>query len=196
MKDIGDMDEKHEMRRLRVRGVLVLLVSGVCIAVAAASALAAVPPTAIEMSDGNREAVRAVLPEGWSFFTRNPREERLRPWRRSGSGGWTDAAPGHNAGPDALFGVHRGATAHSVELGTLQQAALKRGAKWFDCQWADVTSCLSSAPPTATVRNAAPRRTYCGQIGISAQAPTPWAWARDGARAKMPYKVLRVEVTC
>lgn len=186
----------HEDRTLRRRGALALAVGGVCAVVVAFAVLAAIPPAAVDMPQEARVTVRAIMPEGWSFFTRNPREDRLASWRPAASGGWEDASLGNNAGPRVLFGASRRGRAQSVEIGLLQGAAMKRGAKWSACGWDGVDACLSRAAAATAVRNPVPEPTLCGTLAISLQEPTPWAWAGDGGRARMPYKVMRLEVTC
>src|SRR2546430_6748153 len=62
--------------------------------------------------------LQAVVPEGWGFFTRDPREARLLPYVRE-AGAWRAATEGPHGEPRDPFGIDPAAPAHSAEMALL-----------------------------------------------------------------------------
>jgi antimicrobial peptide system SdpA family protein len=183
---------EHVLRR---RGTVALATMGAFGVVAAYGADASAPANTVDLPGPAADVVRAVVPEGWSFFTRDPREEDIRAWRFDGSGRWTSASLGVNAGPVNSFGLGRRSRAQGVELGLVYSRTTGQRAQWTDCTDA-VPACLAGLATVATVTNPTPHPTLCGEIGISRQRPLPWAWAAEGVDEEMPARVTRVRVTC
>lgn len=157
---------------------------------------ASLPPsawgTATQVAD--RDHVRQVLPQGWSFFTRDPREPRVFAYGKLDSGEWRELSRGSVNSYRGAFGLHRGARAHGLELGLL--LAELEGGTWIDCGRGEHPPCLDSLESaTGTVENQAARPVLCGTVGLVSQEPVPWAWrGRDSVR--MPLQGMVVEVAC
>ncbi|MDB4951461.1 MAG: hypothetical protein JWM27_4110 [Gemmatimonadetes bacterium] len=134
----------------------------------------------------------SVAPEGWAFFTRNPREPRLLMYRQTG-GRWVNASLGPNGLPRNLFGIGRAARAQGAEAGLLSSAL--PGAAWRPCSRLPA-ACLASLAPAADLRNPSGRPSLCGIVGFARQAPVPWAWAQSDEQVVMPSQVLAVRVRC
>ena len=152
------------------------------------SSAAGTPPGAVEF---NR-----ILPQGWAFFTRSPREPRQMEWQRESGGTWQKAKMGANSSAQNLFGAARWVRTQDVELGLLYEQATSQRPEWTTCSSDDVPRCLESSPLKLQVRNTVVPKTMCGTIGISQQEPLPWAWAKKYDAHSMPLKVLRLEVQC
>lgn len=133
------------------------------------------------------------LPQGWKFFTRNPREDIMRPYVRGANRRWIGAFRGPNAGSSNLFGIRRATRAQGIELGLLMTSVNE--AAWQECKEEPIT-CLEGAPLTTIVKSVNPNPTLCGEIGLTLQPPTPWAWSRSRRKTIMPSKVTRVYVKC
>src|SRR4051812_41959664 len=58
------------------------------------------------------------IPEGWKFFTRNPREERVSMLVRK-EGQWINGSRTPNANPSNAFGIDRLGRAQGLELALL-----------------------------------------------------------------------------
>jgi antimicrobial peptide system SdpA family protein len=139
-----------------------------------------------------RSWVRQLLPEGWAFFTRSPREADVAPVIRTGHGRWRDALLGPHAEPRNAFGFARRSRAQGVELGMLS-GSLRKDA-WTDCR-GPVDACLERATAVG-VANTAPAPTLCGAVGLVSRPPVPWAWSRSSREITMPARVARLEVSC
>src|SRR4051812_32531054 len=97
----------------------------------------ALPPNAITLPFESQTQVLRWAPQGWGFFTRNPREPQIVPFLRNGH--WRSA----NLGPHAQFkyalGLNRRSRAQGVEMGLLLG---KLGiAEWTPCE-AELATCL------------------------------------------------------
>jgi len=132
------------------------------------------------------------IPEGWAFFTRDPREADLYVFTRQPNG-WVNASLGPIAKPSNIFGLNRATRHQGVEssllIGRLQKST------WRDCS-VEPLECLDSAPVQATVSNQSSQRTLCGSVGFVLQKPVPWAWSRSRRKTIMPSQVVKLEITC
>jgi hypothetical protein len=71
-------------------GMCLVLTVIVCGGLAMAALLQALGHTAVSPPSASTSWVRGLLPEGWKFFTRDPREEGLYLRVAAGGDGWMD----------------------------------------------------------------------------------------------------------
>jgi antimicrobial peptide system SdpA family protein len=138
-----------------------------------------------------RPVARSLVPEGWAFFTRSPREERVLPYVLR-DGRWTDVHAPPHAEPQHAFGLNRVSRAQGVELGLLY-GGLPSNA-WTSCRFTDAARCLAGTAISLTLRNVSPDPTICGDVALLRQEPVPWAWAHS--TTAMPIKYVRLAVRC
>jgi antimicrobial peptide system SdpA family protein len=152
---------------------------------------AAVARPVVDLPFQNRDVVRSFFPEGWAFFTRDPREPATRAYVRKD--GWRPAAAGANGEPRHLFGLRRTPRARIGELNDIMQH-LPQGA-WRDCAggW---QSCLESTPPSVTLVSHAAEPNLCGRVGLIRHRPVPWAWSTAVTPDRMPSQVIALDITC
>lgn len=182
------MPTSHSLARLGALAIALALGWGL---VAVYAVVGVLPQAALTLPAVAR--VRMVLPEGWAFFTRDPREPDVDvlAWR---DGAWTPALRRPLSSARNLFGLSRAGRAQSVELGILVDGL--KGVELSSCRGA-LERCADDLPPaTVTIANAQGARTICGDVLVVVREPIPWAWAAVTPRVQMPAKVVRVEVTC
>lgn len=131
-------------------------------------------------------------PEGWGFFTRDPREPGTFLFKRT-EAGWTSASLAPSFRPATAFGLDRRARFQRGESAALLRGA--PGAPWTECRGEPVR-CLDRAGVGATLHNQARPRTLCGTVGFVSRPPVPWAWTRSRTPVRMTAKVLKLEVAC
>lgn len=182
-------DATSRARRLGAAG---LALGSAWTLVAAFAVHPMLPDNPVRLPGDARGVARAILPEGWAFFTRDPREARMSAWGR-GSDGWTRNTSWPHSSPGNLLGLRRASRTQGVELGLLQ-GEVSEG-DWVACS-GELQDCLGTAPVARRVHTAALRPTLCGDVAIVSQPPVPWAWARSARPARMPARVVRLEVTC
>lgn len=167
--------------------------------VAAYALHAALPYNPIKLPFEDHFDIRLLLPEGWAFFTRDPRDPRMLPYQRGADGQWTRASRTPNFQPHNLFGIDRGGRAQGVEMGLLMEQT--RQVDRIDCE-VEPTLCLERAPVGEKIRNRSPNPTLCGEVGFVFQRAVPYAWSRTNREKSpekkiiMPSKVLRLEIEC
>jgi len=147
-------------------------------------------PTGV--SELHRNQARMIIPEGWSFFTLNPRQPFPKPMRLR-KNKWESAAAGPNADLADAFGANRIRRAQGTEIALILMAVPPNG--WTVCD-RDPTNCLSAAQTTYPALDAASRPSLCGPIGLVMQQPLPWAWRKAERQTIMPSKVVRLDVRC
>jgi antimicrobial peptide system SdpA family protein len=138
-----------------------------------------------------RRGMIALFPQGWAFFTRDPREAVDWAYRPG-----PPLAPllYPNASPRNLFGLSRGARALNVELAALLVDLPKSA--WRPCD-DRLERCLAQdAGETVAVLNRFAGRRICGALVVERQPPVPWAWGRGHDTVHMPSSVARLDVRC
>lgn len=151
------------------------------------------PYNALTLPLQSKFDLRAVLPEGWAFFTKDPRTERITTLRAIDDH-WQSAQLSPQSSWRSFFGIDRSARAQGVETGLLMHGVPT--AQWRNCKSLP-TSCLAAeALQPFPTTNRSPRPTLCGDIAIVLQTPTPWAWSRSGRIVNMPSRYLKLRVRC
>jgi antimicrobial peptide system SdpA family protein len=143
-------------------------------------------------SDLQKFNLVAVAPEGWGFFTRNPREPGFQLYQQQGHT-WRQVML-HNGEARTLFGIKRDARIQGVELQGLIYAIP-------DSAWTQARAPLSGILERTDlyvheVTNRALHATMCGDYVLMRQEPVPWAWASARDRLDMPSRSVRLRVDC
>jgi antimicrobial peptide system SdpA family protein len=174
-------------------GAVVIATAFVVMTLATYAIDAAIGYNPIHLPFEKQVYMQGLLPQGWKFFTRNPREDVQFIFKRDENRSWKPVTYGVNSLPSNAFGINRRNRAQGVEIGRLLQSVPK--AFWVPAQ-GDPLESLEMSEILTTVRNETPHPTICGTIGIVLQPALPWAWFATGTKAQMPSKVLKIEVRC
>jgi antimicrobial peptide system SdpA family protein len=148
------------------------------------------PDNPLRISRAVKDNLTVLIPQGWVFFTRDPREPSDRLYLRTTP--CCRPVTQSNGGAGNLFGLNRDSRALSVELGSLIGQA--PASAWSQCR-GDLNSCIASSTAPAAVRNASTSRQLCGEVLVHRSKPVPWAWSRD-THVDPPYALLRMNVSC
>jgi antimicrobial peptide system SdpA family protein len=141
----------------------------------------------------HRNTMLLLLPQGWAFFTLDPREADTFLHRELADGDVREVeTQGYREIP--LGAVDREGRLVGHELRLL--AARFADDVWTECR-GEVASCLAALPP-APVRLAEPFDFVpaCGRLVLESRPPTPWAWWRRDPELRMPSRLIRLEVPC
>lgn len=152
---------------------------------------AAMPTTPIRLPFEEQLQVSRWLPQGWRFYTRDPREPALHVYDLSAEGVnpviWPNSHPGN------YFGLKRTGRSQGIEAGLIQVQVPEDG--WRECNTSPI-DCLRSLQPTTRAINTSPNPSLCGDIGVALVPPVPWAWSHSRQTITMPSRVARVNVVC
>ncbi len=153
---------------------------------------AAIPDSPMRLSMNDRASLLTVLPEGWGFFTRSPREDGVFAHGRAAET-WQPlnftATSTRNG-----FGFLRASRVQGVEL-----SALTGGLK--DESWTSHPDPFApnadlSAIQRIEVTNTAVLKTMCGEVLLERRLPVPWAWSRSTRPIHMPAQYVLLVVDC
>ena len=151
----------------------------------------ALPANAIELPFEEKDPMGHLLPQGWAFFTRDPRTMDLSAVVRDSDGTWRAAASGRNW--PHFLNFSRSWKLPGVEIGVVLSELTEP--QWQKCE--ELPSvCLEKATSSGAVANKLSTRTLCGDVGIVRQEPVPWAWRESMDQTVMPSEVLRLQVNC
>jgi antimicrobial peptide system SdpA family protein len=174
-------------------GALTLGLASLWAVLAAYAIHPAMPFNTIHLPMEQHLRVSLWFPEGWGFFTRDPRAERLTLYRLDG-GRWMRAGRGPNSEPVNVFGINRAARAQAVEAGLLINEGTASPLAWIPCTALPSDCLLEARPVAAQNRSRAP--SLCGALGLVTQEPVPWAWLGNRRPVTMPSSIARLEVSC
>jgi antimicrobial peptide system SdpA family protein len=176
----------------RQLGLFALALGGGWLIVFVYAVHAALPFNPIQLPFENEVQVRMWMPEGWAFFTKDPRGEVMFLFANR-DGKWISALMGPNAKFSNVFGLNRASRIQGAEAGALANKFPKSALR--DCRDSPAV-CLEHIATAGSIKNASPNPSLCGEIGIVLQEPLPWAWWASGHAVVMPSRILRINVSC
>ncbi|NJK43476.1 MAG: SdpA family antimicrobial peptide system protein [Pleurocapsa sp. SU_196_0] len=188
---MNDSIKSNQLKAIGVLGLFVLAFWGLFIAHVALNAL---PYASIRLPLNHVVNTSNLMPEGWGFFTRSPREDRLLLYQRQNSS-WTSAALPPLGQPHFAMGWDRAPRTQGVELAILLTAP-KTQLTWSSCQ-VEPRHCLERVKRSRIrLKNRSPMPTLCGEVGVVKQPPIPWAWRNATQPVVMPSQVTRLGIEC
>jgi antimicrobial peptide system SdpA family protein len=153
------------------------------------------PENALQLPFEDRDVLVKLLPQGWAFFTIDPRLPQVRAYVRRATGGWQGDRGAYCAHwyQCPFLGFSRAGSLPAIEVNLIVDGV--RDPLWQACR-GPPPSCLETTPSRANVTDRLSRATLCGDVGIVRQEPVPWAWSGSDREVIMPSHVLRVMVGC
>lgn len=152
--------------------------------------LSALPYNPLSPGINQKTTITSIIPEGWGFFTRNPRETDLYLFF-SENGKWVKNRNTPISSWRNSFGLNRFPRAQSVELGMILNSI-------NDTCWKTAMINIDNNTITDTVviqiTDRSPSPTITGRICIVQQEPIPWAWSWNREKLKMPSQYVIVDI--
>ncbi|WP_372459795.1 SdpA family antimicrobial peptide system protein [Microbacterium nymphoidis] len=170
--------------------VLVFLVGGLYVG------RSAIQDSAMRLPFDTLIQTRDVLPQGWAFFTRSPRESYATYWQETDAG-WEVVGPTAGGEAGRLFGWQRSARSEALFGASLvAEASRSQQAELLPCEDLDDVSCIKAASSIPIDRSMYDNWGLCGEVASISREPVPWAWVSSGADVQMPAHVVRFTVEC
>lgn len=143
-----------------------------------------------------RTDVQQVMPQGWGFFTRNPREPKSYTYGKPDGREWRAVETEKISSARWLFGISRAGRVQRIEIDRLSEGLSKDA--WISCGAVEHVTCLNSlsTEKAVTLVNSMPHPEICGTVGFVAEDTMPWAWRSDADKLRMPVKGVLAEVEC
>jgi len=197
----GDRGRRSRRDAASRRLGLITIALGVFIGLFSAYVVYAAFPgrsSGLPIDNGAGRALNAVLPQGWAFFTSDPRATAYLPYREGADSTWRSIAAGPLARAGNGFGFDRSPRVQDQQVESVVAGVQSR--YWHTCPaglaLASVEVCFHGDPRGVYVTSPWPIRALCGQVGIVAASPVVWFRARRGGPAFEAAKVLMVDVRC
>lgn len=136
----------------------------------------------------------SFIPQGWAFFTRNPREAQIILYEIQKNGDITKYPQKHSSYKN-IFGLDRKASKVIVEI---QGLKLKlHDSLFINSKWRFQIAREGELPQkTVEIQNEIYDPILCGEYLMIFQKPVPWAWSKSIKTIDMPAKIIRLKVLC
>lgn len=153
------------------------------------SIIAAIPETPFSLSAGSKSTIQRIIPQGWGFFSKDPRDPLLNASALDSNAelDWPNNLPSN------LFGLNRFGRAQGVELGSI--VAKVNNTSYERCEERN-TECYEKIQEFIEIENYHKKPSLCGKWIISNTDPVPWAWGKHSEKINMPTKVVGVDIKC
>jgi antimicrobial peptide system SdpA family protein len=142
------------------------------------------------------EIVHEVVPQGWGFFTRDPRSAFVSAFVKSSDGVWQNATRGPNATLKNAFGFNRASRLDEYDVSQVT-GSREIGDLWQDCTGATIRSCADAARSEHGVQHWQAQGydlRLCGDVLLLRTEPVPIAFA--GMEFSPKTESIRASVTC
>ena len=138
------------------------------------------------------EIMGEFLPQGWAFFTRDPREPYVSLYQQREQR-WEQVNSTTVAGGEHLFGLDRSARTENYEIDVIISQISEK--EWARCEKEPITRCFpESPPPGVSIHSHGEDLRFCGLLAVTVHKPVPWAWA--DLVEQMPGSYVFIEVEC
>lgn len=190
------MQKDLQGKRFWVYTLTIAVIAAFWLVIAAYSIRTSLPYNPAKLpfeSHSNKVLLKSFLPEGFSFFTRDPREPRLFIYNIESDSLKLINLP--NGSPQNMFGIFKTARAQNLEAGYLLSVIKEES--WMKCDEGQGLQCSKNDKvPYIQIRNLYDSPLLCGKIMLVVRKPVPWAWSKNVAEELMPYDYLKLEIIC
>lgn len=133
----------------------------------------------------------AISPQGWGFFTRNPRESviDLYAMRENKYHKVIKA----NASLQYFWGFNRGMRFSSAQMGYFVSQIPKD--KWTADDSYNLDSLIQTLTPHEVINDFS-QPVHCGKYILTQTERVPWAWSKHRENIKMPRSIVVIDVKC
>jgi antimicrobial peptide system SdpA family protein len=183
------------MSVMKVRHLL--LPAALVVAGGTYSGLASIDETVLSLPglDENRANIMAVAPQGWSFFTKSPRDPQVEPFMVTDEG-MVSVAGFPNTKIENAMGLSREGRSQGVENALLLAEA--QADSWVECSSPSLDACADDliAAPQVKVENVVPSPSVCGDVVLVQSTPVSWAYRQHTELVRTTQSGIHLDVTC
>ncbi|MDC9722978.1 MAG: SdpA family antimicrobial peptide system protein [Urechidicola sp.] len=135
----------------------------------------------------SKTTIFSFIPQGWGFFTRDPREDIINVYERRNDK--IIKVTKTNSSVESYFGISRKNRLKNIELGIITSQIKNE-------HWAVGAKSNFSLTDIATdtiTHNFKPQN-FFGEYYLVKQERIPWAWSKNYKNLVMPYKYVKIYV--
>lgn len=174
-------------QRYSANGLTLIAIAIFWVTLTLITLLSFVPFNPLSTSYKTKVQTLSLIPQGWGFFTRNPREPQISAYTRIGKKWVLQTFP--NA--TYALGASRKMRVQSGELEMILRPVDDKS--WKD-DLGSIETLISSN--MITLYNPRNQPLMCGEYLVVSKAPIPWAWSRAQTMTQYPYRYLHIYVIC
>lgn len=134
-----------------------------------------------------------MFPQGWSFFTKNPKESRLMIFRLKSSNELQQVDL-KNTSPNNYYGISRLNRIKGIELSIINSQVDSNS--WALCRTSKDQKIAIDTLSTQIVFNRTCINSLCGLYILKEAEPIPWAWCKNANGLEMPTNIAKIYVVC
>jgi antimicrobial peptide system SdpA family protein len=179
--------------RLKGQGTIWLFSVGVWAIFISGFALLSIPNHPFIIPKKYKLLAQNFMPEGWSFFTKSPREESI--YFLSEKDGTLDYRNQTNSSAYGWFGLKKNVRIQAIEIGILTKQLSQKAWKDFEGPVEEMESMVDTMK-TYTLLNTMQKPSLCGEWILQRKPPVPWAWSPSKEKIFMPSKIVKINVVC
>ncbi|MEL6718433.1 MAG: SdpA family antimicrobial peptide system protein [Bacteroidota bacterium] len=157
-----------------------------------ASITSNMPKNPLTANKKKKEIVKAMLPQGWVFFTRSSREDQIYVYKITD--GKLIEEDYRNASKVSWFGLNRKMRAKGAEIGDLCDRLTSH--EWYECEDDFRYSHKWDTIAAQNILNPAYDSNLCGEYLIVQKPIVPWAWSDSKQEIHMPSKAIKINAVC
>lgn len=140
-----------------------------------------------------QKTIFSVLPQGWAFFTRSPREAQVILYSITDTG--LELVSHRHSSHENFFGLSRRSTTILSELQYFKETIADN--HYIDTEWNYQCHIYGIIPDNeVSVKNIFKNPLLCGRYLLVLQEQVPWAWLNSMENIKMPAKALSINIKC
>ena len=150
--------------------------------------MASVPFNPLSIPKIKNIDIALLIPEGWGFFTKNPKESTIVFFTKNTRSQWITFTKS-NSDKEFLYGLSRKNRRILAESSNILKSIndtcwLKRESEVLNF----------STLQTLLVKNSFKKPIIKGDFIVVKQERLPWAWSRNYLSINMPYEIIRIQV--
>lgn len=161
-----------------------------------AALCAALPTTVLDTTpvDNSRPAISGVIPQGWSFFTRDPQLASLVIYTIDPGERIARAGTLPQARPENLGGLSRNQRSQDTEKALIASSITE----WSECDGRKLEECAAEALrlPAEVVVLDATNPHFCGEHLLVLQAVVPFAFRHATSAEIQVEQMVLVDIAC
>ncbi len=143
----------------------------------------------VRLANSNAQEINSLFPQGWAFFTRDPREEIIRLYEQEEKD-YIYLNKSSSLLVADIFGIKRHKRRLSSELAEIIKKIPSKS--WMSYENEKLFESMSLLKVTDTLKNEFKNNILKGEKIIYRSKRVPWAWS--SSNVKMPYMLAKVYI--
>ncbi|MEH7109305.1 SdpA family antimicrobial peptide system protein [Bacillus sp. JJ1764] len=154
------------------------------------SVVASLGTTPIPLSKDSKIVFASMLPQGWGFFSKSPRDMLLG-IHTANEKSLKVLFPTMRF--ENLLGLYRKGRSQGVEMGALSVKISKED--WVKCDGNDLKSCEKSAKKI-NIENKTPSPLLCGEYYFTHEEIIPWSYYKYSLAGTEVKQIVKADIQC